>query len=68
MVKAIFFLSAVLFPAGVVAASYVWIHALWALVVVGPVITLGLYDVSQTRSSLRRIYPVIAHGRYLFEV
>jgi len=28
---------------------------------------VGLYDVTQTRRSLLRIYPVIGHGRYLLE-
>jgi glutamate synthase domain-containing protein 2 len=67
MVRAIFFLSAILLPAGIVVVSSVWIHALWAFVVVGPVIALGMFDVLQTRSSLLRIYPVLGHGRYLFE-
>ena len=61
MVRTIFFLSALLLPAGIVAASFLWIHALWAFVVVGPGIVLGLYDVLQTRSSLLRIYPVVGH-------
>jgi glutamate synthase domain-containing protein 2 len=43
------------------------IHALWALVVVGPFILLGLHDVLQTSHSLLRIYPVIGHGRYFLE-
>jgi len=67
MVRAIFFLVAILLPVGIVTVSLVWIHALWSFIVVGPVITLGLFDVLQTRRSLLRIYPVIGHGRYLFE-
>ncbi|RMH43628.1 MAG: FMN-binding glutamate synthase family protein [Deltaproteobacteria bacterium] len=41
--------------------------ALWALAGVGPIVAVGLHDVLQTKRSLLRNYPVIGHGRYLFE-
>jgi len=39
----------------------------WLLIVAGPVIILGLYDLLQTRHTILRIYPVIGHMRYFFE-
>jgi len=49
-----------------VAAVY-WAPALWALVPVGAVVTLGLYDMVQTRHAVRRNYPVLGKLRYIFE-
>ena len=67
MVRRAFFAFALLAPLGIVAVAWHWYPAWWAFLGVGPVIALGLCDVLQKRSTLRRIYPVIAHGRYLFE-
>ena len=41
--------------------------AWWLFVVVVPVISLGVYDMLQTRSTIPRIFPVIGRLRYLFE-
>jgi glutamate synthase domain-containing protein 2 len=67
MVRRTFFLLAVGLPATIAFAATFWIHALWALLIVGPFILLGLHDVIQTHHSLLRIYPVIGHGRFLLE-
>ena len=67
MVRKIFIVSAFLVPVGIVAISLVWVHALWAFFLAGPVIMLGFHDVLQTRRSLLRVYPVIGHGRYILE-
>jgi len=66
--RRIFLILAVLVPALIVLAATRWIHALWAFALVGPVVLLGVHDLLQRRHSLLRIYPVIGHGRYLFEV
>lgn len=47
--------------------SMYWQPALWALLVIVPLILLGLYDILQTRHTVRRIYPVIGNFRYFFE-
>jgi len=49
------------------AISSLWPPVLWAFVVIGPIIALGVYDMFQTRHTLRRLYPVLAHFRYLLE-
>lgn len=67
MVRRIFFAAALVVPLLVGVAAMRWPHLLWLFVVVVPLIVLGFYDVLQRRHSLRRIYPVIAHGRYMFE-
>jgi len=44
--------------------STVW---LWPLALLAPLLLLGLWDLFQTGHSLRRLYPVSAHFRWLFE-
>ena len=40
---------------------------LWGLVLVGPLVLIGLYDLVQTHHSLRRNYPLTARARWFFE-
>ena len=39
----------------------------WLLVVPGPLLLLGLYDLLQRRHSILRNYPVLGHLRFLLE-
>lgn len=43
----------------------VWPWAKWALIVVVPIILIGIYDLSQTKHTLLRNFPVVGHGRYI---
>jgi glutamate synthase domain-containing protein 2 len=67
MVRKAFFASSTVLIALVIAVSTQWVYALWAFVVIGPPILLGIYDVLQTKHTLLRIYPVIGHGRFFLE-
>src|ERR1051326_9365502 len=60
-------LSVAILVAEAVVAVW-WPPVLWSLVVVGPLIVLGLVDVTQTHHSVRRNFPIIGHGRYLMEM
>ena len=40
---------------------------LFGFVVVGPVVLLGVWDMFQTKHSIRRLYPVLGHFRYILE-
>src|SRR5690242_13687236 len=40
---------------------------LWGLLIAGPLAAIGLWDLVQTRHSLRRNYPLTARVRWLFE-
>ena len=51
----------------VAGSSVLWPGVLWSLVVIGPLIVLGVTDMTQTRQAVRRNFPVIGHGRYLLE-
>lgn len=45
-----------------------WPPALWALVVLLPLIGMGLADLLQTRQAVRRNFPLIGRARYLLEL
>lgn len=42
-------------------------NLLWALIVLGPLVALGFYDMFQTKHAILRNFPVVGHFRYLFE-
>ncbi len=47
--------------------SAFWQPALWGFVLLGPIIVLGVVDMLQTKQTLRRLYPVLSHMRYMLE-
>ena len=52
------------------ASISLWSHSLWWLLAslsLAALSILGISDLTQTRSALRRNYPITAHIRYLFE-
>jgi glutamate synthase domain-containing protein 2 len=51
----------------VFAVAQFWPPAYWLFLVVLPLVLLGIYDIVQKHHTILRIYPVIGHGRYLFE-
>ncbi len=44
-----------------------WPPIYWLFLLVAPLILLGIYDILQKKHTILRLYPVIGHGRYLFE-
>lgn len=47
--------------------SWFWPMTAYAFLVVVPIIFVGICDMTQTRHSIRRNFPVIGHFRYLLE-
>ena len=43
-------------------------HFNWLLLVSGALTGIGLHDIIQTKSSILRNYPILAHFRFLFEL
>ncbi len=66
--RRIFIVSALLIIVANAAIAWIWPDILWSFVVFGPLIGLGVYDISQTRRTLLRNFPIIGHGRYLMEM
>jgi len=50
-----------------VVAAWWDARALWALVVLGPLLGMGLQDFVQTRHAIRRNFPLLGRFRYWFE-
>ncbi len=51
----------------IAAVSTVFPTVLWSLVIVGPIILIGFYDMVQKSHAVLRNFPVAGHFRYLFE-
>lgn len=62
-----FVILALLVPATILGLAMIWNPIIWLFVVVAPLIVLGFIDFFQLKHSVRRLYPVIGHFRYLFE-
>ncbi len=65
--KRVFLLALLTATLALLAASVVWPQALWAFIVLGPVLILGVYDLLQKRHTILRNYPIIGHLRYMLE-
>lgn len=62
-----FVIAAIAALIAVAVIGQYWSSIYWALLVLLPIIAVGLVDMFQPHSSLRRLYPVMAHFRYLLE-
>ena len=65
--RQIFTLISVVVIAGIIALYPYHPTILWALVIVGPLIMVGVYDMLQKKHTIRRNYPVVGNIRYLLE-
>ncbi len=63
-----FWLLSVGLIAAICSLAPLWGPALYAFVVVGPAFVLGAVDCLQKKQTLRRNFPLLAHGRYLMEL
>lgn len=60
-------LFAVLTVGGTAAASTYWPPALWAYLLIAPIVLLGLYDMLQAKRTIMRNFPIPGRGRYIME-
>ena len=51
----------------IICIGQYWTPVYWLFLIVVPLILLGTYDILQKRHTILRLYPVIGHGRFLFE-
>jgi len=66
-VKQGFVLIAIAVTFVILVTGQLWPPIYWFFVIVIPLILLGIYDIIQKKHTILRLYPVIGHGRYLFE-
>jgi len=62
-----FAVAAAVVTVGLLSLSFISTNWLWGFALIGPIILLGVYDMFQTKHSIRRLYPVLGHFRYLLE-
>ncbi len=65
--RKLFIIGSIIILAALTAWSLVWRPAVFAFVVVGPFIILGIFDLFQKKHSIIRNFPVFGHLRFLFE-
>jgi glutamate synthase domain-containing protein 2 len=65
--RKIFIIGSIVVTALIIAWAFYWIDALFAFVLVVPIIYMGIADMIQTRQSIRRNFPVLGRLRYVFE-
>ncbi len=66
-VRQIFLLGAVLVPAFILGLAQLWQPFIWVFVIAVPIFVIGFIDFFQHKHSIRRLYPVVGHIRYIFE-
>ncbi|MHC4453925.1 MAG: FMN-binding glutamate synthase family protein [Planctomycetota bacterium] len=47
--------------------AWFWLPILWAFIIFGPLILMGVYDIFQTRHAIKRNFPILGRGRYMLE-
>ncbi|WP_431685588.1 FMN-binding glutamate synthase family protein [Hahella sp. NBU794] len=67
MIRRWFYQISIALLAGLALISLVWPPVWWLLVLIGPIIAIGLYDVMQSEHAILRNFPVIGHIRYWLE-
>lgn len=68
LVRNQFILLSIIAPIATLLLATVWPTAYWLFIIVLPLIILGLYDLVQRKHTILRLYPVIGHLRYVFEL
>lgn len=67
MRRAFLSFTALVFLGNAIIAFMGYPGVLWSLVVFGPFILLGIYDMLQKKHTIMRNYPVFGRGRYVLE-
>ncbi len=65
--RKIFVISCIVVTALILLWAYYWIEALFAFVIVGPLIYMGFVDMAQSRQAIRINFPLLGRLRYVFE-
>jgi len=66
--RQIFIILSVVSPIFILILHRFWLNAYGLFLVAIPLIALGTYDMLQTKHTLLRLYPVIGHFRFMFEL
>ncbi|VAW75167.1 Ferredoxin-dependent glutamate synthase [hydrothermal vent metagenome] len=67
MIRKLFIILLFAVPLATSALAAFWPNAWWLFTVILPLMVLGLYDMTQRKHTILRLYPVIGHLRFVFE-
>lgn len=65
--RKIFIICCIVVSALILLWAYFWIDALFAFIIVGPLIYMGFVDMAQNRQAIRKNFPLLGRLRYVFE-
>jgi glutamate synthase domain-containing protein 2 len=65
--REMFLIIAVVICGGIAALYFVWPPVLWAFVIVGPLVLMGISDIMQSKQAIKRNYPLLGRLRYVLE-
>jgi glutamate synthase domain-containing protein 2 len=66
--RRVFIVASFVILAVVGVIIYFWPPAALLYLVLGPLVALGVVDMTQTKHAIRRNFPIVGHGRYLLEL
>ncbi|WP_026809427.1 FMN-binding glutamate synthase family protein [Arenibacter latericius] len=66
-VRELFMVIAACVIAIIAGISFFWPPVLWSLLLFGPLILMGVYDIIQKKHTIRRNFPLIGRFRYMLE-
>ena len=62
-----FILISIIVVVLIVGIAVFWQSILWSLIIIMPLIIIGIYDILQTKHTIRKNFPLIGNLRYLLE-
>lgn len=65
--RKIFIISSIVVSALILIWAYFWIDALFAFLIIIPLIYMGVADMMQNRQAIRKNFPLLGRLRYVFE-
>lgn len=66
-VRQIFIFSSLIIVTSIIAIAQFWQPIYWSFIIIAPLVLIGLMDILQRKHTIRRLYPIIGHFRYIFE-
>ncbi|OAD42819.1 FMN-binding glutamate synthase family protein [Polaribacter atrinae] len=66
-VREYFIIISILITAAVILIAQFWFPIVWSFLLIVPLIILGVFDVFQTKRTIRRNFPLIGRFRYMLE-
>lgn len=65
--RSVFFIISFVVSCVIIGFSFINVHSLWAFVVFGPIMILGVSDILQKKQTIKRNFPVVGNFRYALE-